>query len=374
MKSWSNKDLQFMARALELASRGLYYTRPNPMVGCVIVAEDGEIIGEGYHKACGLAHAEVSAFDSVKTQDESRLEGSTWYVTLEPCNHEGRTPACTQLILRHPPKRLVIATVDTNVLVKGRGLAVLRNAGIQVEVGCMEAEARWLNRRFFKSMEAGRPWIVLKWAQSADGFIDGRLEHERQAGSGSMKITGQEAQRLTHRWRAEEAAILIGAHTALVDDPLLDARHAQGPSPRRIVLDPNGSVHRDLRIWQTSEGQLQSKQSGTIHVTKAAEFSKSEHHCLWDEKLGLNLLLETLWKKFEINSILVEGGSATLNSFLEADLWDEIKRWTAPVQLRRGLRAPELPAYFSKPDSEMESGMAGSDRWSRFVRPSDNMS
>lgn len=378
MKSWSDEDLRFMSRALELASGGLHHARPNPMVGCVIVAENGLVIGEGFHRACGQAHAEVEAFESIKAEDKQWLPKSTWYVTLEPCNHHGRTPACSQFILQHPPKRIVIATQDTNERVNGQGIQVLRSAGIDVQVGCLEDKARWQNRRFFKTTEFGRPWVVLKWAQSSDGFIDGRSAQNRTEGAGSMKITEDEAQMVSHQWRAEEAAILIGANTALIDDPLLNVRRAFGPSPRRIVLDPSGRAHAKLRVWQAAHvdvlsGEPLSTESDAIHVVRAPELSNSEHFCVWEEQQDLADLLKSLWQTFNMNSILVEGGSMTLNSFIEADLWDEIKIWTSPHQLSNGLKAPELPINAQIPNSEVESGSAGVDRWNRYINASASL-
>ena len=201
MTHWSTEDEAFMRKAIELAERGAGFVAPNPKVGCIITDESGRIIGEGWHEKFGESHAEVNAHRSITPNDLHHLPRSNWYVTLEPCNHLGKTPACAGLIESIRPKRVLIGTVDCNPKVSGGGIERLRQAGIRVETGCLESEVRWQNRRFFCNVEQGRAYAVLKWAQSRDGFMDPRDAAERSQGSGSVAITGEASRALTHAWR-----------------------------------------------------------------------------------------------------------------------------------------------------------------------------
>jgi diaminohydroxyphosphoribosylaminopyrimidine deaminase/5-amino-6-(5-phosphoribosylamino)uracil reductase len=317
----------FMKRALELAAQGMGKVAPNPLVGCVIVYED-RIIGEGFHQRYGGAHAEVNAINSV--DDKSLLQKSTMYVTLEPCNHQGLTPACTELIIANKISKVVVATVDPNPLVSGKGIERLQEAGIQVELGSLEEQARWMNRRFNTFHEKQRPYIILKWAETQDGFMDILRENGE---TGSFAISGKEAKTMVHRWRTEEAAILVGSRTVYIDNPQLTARHWEGKDPVRIVIDANLKVPRTHRIFEDRG--------------RTIVFNRLETRPIFNiEYVQLNFAEEILphimdYLRYEkLTSVIVEGGAATLGRFLELGLWDEIRRFKAPMKLEAGLKAP----------------------------------
>ena len=284
-----NPDERYMRRCLQLAANGLQGARPNPMVGAVLVAR-GRIIGEGYHVRCGEAHAEVNAFASVAEADEALLPESTLYVSLEPCAHYGKTPPCADLVVRKGVRRVVVGCIDPFAQVQGRGIERIRQAGIQVTVGVLDDECRWLNRRFFTYHAKHRPYIILKWAQTANGYID---DHFRP-----LLISNEQTQMLSHQLRAEEDAILVGHTTADRDRPRLDVRHWHGPAPKRIVLTHDRPLPR---------------------------------------------LIADLYQQ-GIQSLIVEGGYQTHEAFLAAGLWDEIRQEVAPVTVADGTRAPQLPA------------------------------
>ena len=357
MNSWSKSDVAHMQRAIEIGYLGEGFVAPNPMVGCVIVAEDGRIIGEGWHERFGEAHAEVNAHRSVQREDLQLLSKSTWYVTLEPCNHVGKTPACTALIEDIKPKRLVIGVLDSNPDVIGGGSNRLKHAGILVESGCLMDQIRWQNRRFLCNATMRRSYVVLKWAQSRDGFMDPRPAAERTYGSGGRPITSPDAAPLSHQWRSQEMGILIGVETALVDEPALSVRYGNGKSPQPIVIDPNGRLPKSHPLLMRPD----SKQ--TIRVTTGTGLA-TENTCFWNPEEGLQLLMERLWQQHEISSLLVEGGSSTLKHFLQESVWDELKVWTAPQDLKRGLEAPIWPDSAVAPPHATNFGSAGSDRWS----------
>lgn len=274
------EDEIYMRRCLQLARCGRNESRPNPMVGAVIVA-DGRIIGEGYHVRCGEGHAEVNAFASVRPEDEPLLPQATIYVSLEPCSHWGKTPPCCDLIVKKGVRRVVVGCVDDFAKVQGRGIARLREAGIEVTVGVLEEECRWLNRRFLTFHREHRPWIVLKWAQTADGYIDD--------GGRALKISTPVTQRLVHKLRAEEDAIVVGCTTWEREQPQLNVRLWAGRSPERFVL-----------------GRATASQQGVTAVRSIDE------------------LLEACRER-ELQSLIVEGGRKTLQSFLDRGLWDEIR-------------------------------------------------
>jgi len=288
-------DEKYMRRCLQLAANGIQGARPNPMVGAVIVAPslmeragDEAIIGEGYHVRCGEGHAEVNAFASVK--DESLLKDATIYVSLEPCAHYGKTPPCADLIIKKGVKRVVVGCIDPFAEVKGRGIERIRKAGIEVEVGVLEKECQWLNRRFFTYHSKHRPYIILKWAQTANGFIDDHFK--------PLMISNEQTQMLSHQLRAEEDAILVGHTTFDRDHPSLNVRHWHGPNPKRIVLT------HDRPLPQ---------------------------------------LMDDLYQH-GIQSLIVEGGCQTHESFIQAGLWDEIRMEVAPITVSDGTRAPQLPS------------------------------
>lgn len=322
-------EKKYMARCIELAAGGRGYTSPNPMVGAVIVHK-GRIIGEGFHRRCGEAHAEVNAIASVK--DESLLSDSTLYVSLEPCSHYGKTPPCAELIIRKGIPRVVVGCLDPFPEVSGRGIRMLREAGIEVVTGVMEREAYALNRAFMTAQTKRRPYVVLKWAQSADGFID---RERTDASVPAERLSSSVTLRWVHQARAEMAAILVGTRTALLDNPSLSVRHWAGRSPVRVVLD------RRLRIPDTYH--LLDGSSRTIVCTEreAKDRENVEYIRLDFSRPVVPELLERL-NGLKLDSLLVEGGSCLLNAFIEAGMWDEARVETAPRCLSGGVPAPAL--------------------------------
>ena len=299
----------YMRRALQLARCGELSASPNPMVGAVIVAPDGRIIGEGYHRRYGEAHAEVNAVNSVSAADRPLLTSSTIYVTLEPCSHFGKTPPCADLIVRTGIPHVVVAAVDPFSKVAGRGIEKLKQAGIKVEVGVLQEEAQLLNRHFFTAHTLRRPFVTLKWAQSADGFIDGRNGDGPQC-----QISSPVTQTAVHKLRASHDAILVGSGTWLADSPSLSVRHFAGQSPRRFVYD------RRCRISDLP--------ADVVRLT--------------DENLPD--ALSRLYAEFGITSLLVEGGSLLLKSFLEANLYDDII-----IETNSGITLADMPIKTPSP-------------------------
>ncbi|MDR3142668.1 MAG: bifunctional diaminohydroxyphosphoribosylaminopyrimidine deaminase/5-amino-6-(5-phosphoribosylamino)uracil reductase RibD [Tannerellaceae bacterium] len=320
---------KYMARCLELARHGTGKVNPNPMVGSVIVCK-GKIIGEGYHRACGEAHAEVNAIASVK--DESLLKESTLYVNLEPCSHYGKTPPCAALIIRKQIPRVVIGCTDPYPEVSGRGVEMLQQAGIEVVTGVMEKESYALNKVYMTYQALKRPYIYLKWAQSADGFID-KIREDASVkpvilSSPGMLQTG-------HKKRAEVAAIMVGTRTALLDNPSLTVRHWAGTSPVRVVLDRNLTIPSHYHLLDGSRPTL-------VFTQKTKENAPNIDYITIDYSEDvLSRVLSHLYSR-RLNSLLVEGGSFLLNQFLQRELWDEIQIETAPLFLGNGVAAPVL--------------------------------
>lgn len=320
----SEQDQLFMRRALELAEWGRGYVSPNPMVGCVIVHE-GKIIGEGWHREYGGPHAEVNAIHSIENQ--KLLKESTVYVSLEPCAHWGKTPPCAYLLVEKKVKKVVIAATDSNPLVGGKGIEILKSAGIDVETGILEKEARWQNRRFFTQIEKKRPYVILKWAQTQDGFV-------AQEDYSSKWISGPQSRQLVHKWRAEEDAILVGKKTAFHDNPSLNVRDWMGKNPTRIVLDSYLSLPSDLHLWDGSIPTL-------CYNSTKNETRKNLEFINLGSGFSVNDLLEDLDKR-KIQSLIVEGGSSTLSKFIEIGLWDEARVFTGKVKFEKGIPAPFL--------------------------------
>ena len=312
---------------IELAQNGKGHAAPNPMVGAVVVCE-GKIIGEGYHVQCGKAHAEVNAIAAVK--DKELLKQSTIYVSLEPCSHYGKTPPCADLIIRMGIPRVVIGCQDPFSEVAGRGIQRLRDAGCEVVVGILEAECRHLIRRFITFNTLKRPFITLKWAQSADGFID----YTRTEGSAVLLSNPLNTMRV-HKLRAEHKAILVGSRTALLDNPSLTVRHWWGDHPLRILLDNEGILPHTCTLFDGNISTLvfTTKQNICYPNTKTIVLKQEEDL--------LPQLLNELYQ-LKIQSLMVEGGSATLQSFIDAGLWDEAFVEIAPTHLREGVTAPTL--------------------------------
>ena len=282
-------DEKYMRRCLQLARNGQQNAKPNPMVGAVIVSADGRIIGEGYHVRCGEGHAEVNAFASVRAEDKPLLKEATIYVSLEPCSHYGKTPPCADLIIQKGVRRAVVGCVDPFAEVKGRGIRKLRDAGIEVEVGVLEKECEALNRRFFTFHREQRPYIILKWAQTANGFIDDHFK--------PIQISNDFTKMLSHKLRAEEDAILVGRVTDERDKPQLTVREWSGANPKRLIIDRAHPLNLE-----------------SLHA-------------------------------HQIQSLIVEGGAKTLQSFIDKGLWDELRVETnLGMTVTDGTRSPQIPA------------------------------
>ena len=326
------EEEKYMRRCIELAKNGLCNVAPNPMVGAVIVC-DGCIIGEGYHVRCGEAHAEVNAIRSVK--DESLLKRSTIYVSLEPCSHYGKTPPCADLIIEKQIPRIIIGCRDPFSKVAGRGIQKLQNAGREVIVGVLEEECLHLIRRFITFNTLRRPFITLKWAESADRFID----IERIDGN-PVLLSSPLTSMLVHKKRAENTAIMVGRRTALLDNPSLTVRNWYGRNPIRIVLDRNLSLPNDLQIFNGEVPTL-------VFTEKEHPEEKSVRYITIDFVHNpLKQIMEELYQR-NIQSLLVEGGSQLLQSFIDNELWDEAYIEKCPKQLYSGVKAPEISNNFS---------------------------
>lgn len=326
------KDEKYIARCIQLAKNGLCNAAPNPMVGAVIVHND-TIIGEGYHIRCGEAHAEVNAVRSVK--DESLLKESTIYVSLEPCSHHGKTPPCADLIINKGIPRVVVGCQDPFSLVAGRGIAKLREAGIEVKVGVLEEECRQLIRRFVTFNTLRRPFITLKWAESADGFIDlHRTEGHPYIFSSPLSSM------LVHKRRAEHSAILVGRRTALLDNPSLTTRNWFGKNPVRMVIDKDLTLPKHLALF---DGSVR-----TLVFTQREDTSNRPNveHIRLDFKIDiLPQIMEVLYKE-KLQSLMVEGGSILLQSFIDAGCWDEAYIEQSDAHLKDGVKAPSFsPEY-----------------------------
>lgn len=333
----AEEDIMYMERALMLARRGEGFVSPNPMVGAVITAR-GRIIGEGYHREFGGPHAEVNAVRSVAEADRHLLQEATIYVTLEPCSHYGKTPPCAKLLIDTGIKRIVGACTDPNPKVAGRGFRMLRDAGREVTVGVLEAEALHLNRRFITAQTLRRPWIQLKWAESADGFMG---NFDASGNPLPIALSTPLTSVLMHRERAAADAIMTGSGTVLADNPSLSLRLWPGRQPLRVVLDRRGRVPADAPVLSDR----------SLRIT---------------ESMRLSELLERLFAEEGINSLMVEGGPCLLHSFIEAGLWDEIRRERSPLLLGNGPKAPEMPH-----SAVAESWVSvGQNLIETFVRPS----
>lgn len=323
------KEEKYMRRCIELAKNGLGTTYPNPMVGSVIVCND-KIIGEGWHKKSGEPHAEVNAIHAVK--DKSLLKKSTIYVSLEPCSHYGKTPPCCDLIIAHEIPNVVIGTVDPNIKVAGNGIKKLIESGKHVTVGVLETACKELNKRFFTYHEKQRPYVILKWAQSQDGYIAPmkNLRKEQKP----FWITNPFSRQLVHKWRSEEQAILVGTNTVIEDNPKLDVRNWAGNNPVRIVLDQHHRISNKSHIFDN--------QSKTILFSKLTKNYKEEN-CIF-ETIDFNnniaqQILNVLYQH-KIQSLIVEGGTKTLQTFIDANLWDESRIFIGNNCFKNGIKAP----------------------------------
>jgi diaminohydroxyphosphoribosylaminopyrimidine deaminase/5-amino-6-(5-phosphoribosylamino)uracil reductase len=308
---------KYIKRCIEIAKNGLGTTRPNPMVGCVIVHQNN-IIGEGFTSPYGGHHAEVNAIASVL--DTSLLKEATLYVTLEPCSHFGKTPPCTNLIIKYQIPKVVIGTLDTNSKVSGKGIEVLRASGCEVIVGILEDECKIHHKRFFTFHNKQRPYIILKWAKTKDGYVAPKTRDKQKP----VWITNGISRQLVHKWRAEEHAILVGTKTVLDDNPSLTVRDWTGQNPIRIVLDKDNKLPKDCNVFnKDAETIVISKQNIDFNTNIASQIC-------------------TLLHKKNIQSVIIEGGSKTLQTFIDEDLWDEARVFTGKMNLENGVKAPEF--------------------------------
>jgi len=328
----------YIKRCIELAQNGLGTTYPNPMVGSVIVYEN-KIIGEGWHKKAGEPHAEVNAIRSVK--DKSLLKKATIYVSLEPCSHFGKTPPCCDLIIANEIPNVVVGTVDPNEKVAGNGIKKLVAAGVNVTVGVLQDECNELNKRFFTFHQKKRPYILLKWAESQDGF----LAPEKEVGveRKPIWITNTYSRQLVHKWRSEEQAIMVGTQTVIDDNPKLNVRDWSGNNPVRIVLDQNNRISQDSFIFDDSVKTIVFTKSESSLSTENTTFK-----CIDFEQNTIPQILDFLYQN-QIQSIIIEGGSQTLQSFINENMWDEARIFIGRTTFEKGTKAPVIQKkYVSK--------------------------
>ncbi len=330
-------DEIFMQRCIELGRKGLGYVAPNQMVGCVIV-HDGKIIGEGFHREFGGPHAEVNAIDSVKNHD--LLPSSTLYVNLETCCHHGKTPPCSGLIIRKKIKKVVVGCVDPFDSVSGKGISQLRENGCEVEVNVMKEESLRLNKRFFVFHEKKRPFVILKWAQTADGFIDSL----RAPGSEIRPtwITTEKLRMLVHKWRSEEAAIMVGTETVRKDNPGLNVRDWSGKQPTRVIIDKDLTLPSSAKVLDGSQPTL------VFNRHNDDEKGNTRYIKIPFEEMTLRRILTFLHGE-GIQSLFVEGGRNLIQGFIEENLWDEARVFGGPKFFGEGTRAPSIkPANLSQ--------------------------
>ncbi len=338
----TRQDKIFMQRALSLAEKGLGYVSPNPMVGCVIVSKDGSIVGEGFHERYGKAHAEVNAVRSVK--DPEKLKKATVYVTLEPCSHHGKTPPCAEMLAKLPISKVVVAMQDPNPDVNGKGLNILKENNIQVEVGLLENEAEKLNEKWLHALDTSMPFITLKIAQTADGYV--------AAPNGDSKwISCKESRELVHRWRSQDDAVLVGRNTALYDNPQLTVRLVEGRQPKRVVLDGPFELPKNLNLFSDS---FEEKTVIVTHNKKKAKedadpmlkmlqsnYFRGEIMTVDKNESGHVNLREAFHKLYEsgIHSVLVEGGQQLSSALLGQGLVDRLQLFIAPKILGGGTKS-----------------------------------
>ncbi len=320
---------KYIQRCIELAKNGLGTTYPNPMVGSVIVYND-MIIGEGWHKKAGEPHAEVNAINSVK--DKSLLQKATIYVSLEPCSHFGKTPPCCDLIIKNKIPNVIIGSVDPNIKVAGNGIKKLIEAGATVTVGVLETECYDLNKRFFTFHQKKRPCIILKWAETKDGFIAPIEKLEQKP----VWITNPYSRQLVHKWRTEEQAILVGTQTVIDDNPKLDARDWFGNNPIRLVIDQNNRITKNSHIFDN--------QTKTIIFSKIKTEIAEENTIFevidFEQNIAQQIIV--ILYKYQIQSVIIEGGKQTLQTFIDANLWDEARIFIGNSHFNTGTKAPKL--------------------------------
>jgi len=320
---------KYIKRCIELAKNGLGTTYPNPLVGCVIIFEN-TIIGEGWHKKSGASHAEVIAIESVKNKE--LLSSSTLYVSLEPCSHFGKTPPCADLILKYKIPNVVIGTVDPNSKVAGKGIQKLKDSGVNVTFGILEKEGNELNKRFFTFHRKNRPYIILKWAESADGFISPKNKTEQKP----VWISNEYSRQLVHKWRSEEQAILVGTQTIIDDNPSLTVRDWVGKNPIRVVIDKENAIDLSSNVFDNK--------AKTIVFSNKEVTSNSDKIQTIKIDFDTNSTQEIVEKIYNnnIQSIIIEGGRKTLQSFIDANFWDEARVFIGEINLKEGTKAPKL--------------------------------
>ena len=316
----------YIKRALQIAKNGLGSTRPNPMVGAVIVYQN-KIIGEGFTSVYGGSHAEVNAINAVI--DKSLLIKSTLYVTLEPCSHHGKTPPCSDLIIKHNIPKVVIGCFDDNPEVAGKGITKLKASGCDVTVGVLENECKAHHKRFFTFHNKKRPYIILKWAETKDGFIAPKTKNKKEP----VWITNPYSRQLVHKWRAEEQAILVGTNTVIEDNPSLTVRDWTGNNPIRVILD------KDLKLDMAHS--VFYNDSDIIVVNGKQEVER--HKIIdWNTKNKVAQKICDVLYKYEINSIIIEGGAKTLQTFINENLWDEARVFIGQTEFKDGIKVPQL--------------------------------
>ncbi|WP_432671642.1 bifunctional diaminohydroxyphosphoribosylaminopyrimidine deaminase/5-amino-6-(5-phosphoribosylamino)uracil reductase RibD [Flavobacterium sp. SM2513] len=332
---------KYLKRCIQLAKNGLGTTYPNPLVGSVIVFEN-QIIGEGWHQKAGEPHAEVNAINSV--QDKSLLSKSTIYVSLEPCSHFGKTPPCSDLIIANKIPNVVIGTVDPNEKVAGKGIQKLLVAGIHVTIGTLEDECNELNKRFFRFQQKRRPYIILKWAETIDGFIAPKYKDEQKP----VWITNQYSRQLVHKWRSEEQAILVGTQTVLDDNPSLNVRDWKGNSPIKIILDRQNRLPEESSVFNSEEK--------TIVFSESKRAFKNENCHSEILNFDGNLAQEICNILFQnnIQSIIIEGGARTLQTFIDSNLWDEARIFKGKISFKEGTKAPDFSGKLIKKENILD--------------------
>lgn len=340
----------YIQRALQIAKNGLGTTRPNPMVGAVIVYNE-KIISEGFTSAYGKNHAEVNAINAVI--DKKLLSKSTLYVTLEPCSHFGKTPPCSQLIIKYNIPNVVIGCIDDNPEVAGKGIAQLKAAGCNVTVGVLENECKAHHKRFFTFHNKKRPFILLKWAETADGYIAPKTKEDLKP----VWITNQYSRQLVHKWRAEEQAILVGTNTVLKDNPSLTVRDWAGKNPIRVVLDKDLKLNRNLSVFDNKAETI------TIcNDTSKTPFDSKHQHLLckeidWSLKNSIAKQICNELFKLNINSIIIEGGTKTLQTFIDESLWDEARIFVGKAMFKTGVKAPKLKGKLASEHKILEDDL-----------------
>ena len=344
-------DEILMQRCIQLASKGMGRVFSNPLVGALILYNN-KIIAEGYHEVFGGTHAETNAINSFK--NKALLRDSTLYVNLEPCSHFGKTPPCVNLIIASKIPRVIIGTIDPNPLVSGKGVNILRKAGIEIKVGVLEKECEWLNRRFFAYHRDKRTYVVLKWAQSADGYID--INRNAETPAGPNWITNEPARQLVHKWRSMEMSIMTGTNTVIIDNPKLNVREWPGKDPLRIILDRSLRIPKNRAVFD--------KSIPTIVFTEKKKSSEEnlEFYQIEFDEMVLENILKILFQR-GIQSVFVEGGSKLLQSFIDQNLWDEARVFYGEEDFVEGVKAPELRNFF-----QAEEQTIGKSRYKLFTR------